>query len=288
MTATMRTPCLVLLAGLLPVTSQAAGPGDRLYATGGVTQIEGAAGGGLTPWAVIAGYGTRDQIGVTAFFTRADPTDFDLQATGVAVGMYDRVEISYARQELGLGNTVPGQTIAMDTVGLKVRVIGDAVYDQDRWLPQIAVGAQYKHNLDMAVPTLLGAKDGSGVDWYVAATKVWLGGFFGRNLLLNGTLRATRANQLGLLGFGGDRNDDYRYMPEVSVAVLLTDRLAIGAEYRVKPDNLGAFPEDDFKDLFLAWFPCKRVSFTAAYVQLGQVADKRDQDAIYFSAQINF
>ena len=288
MSGTMRTPCLVLLAALLPVSALGAGPGDRLYATGGVTQIEGAAGGGLTPWAVIAGYGTRDQIGVTAFLTRADPTDFDLQATGVAVGLYDRVEISYARQELGLGSTVPGQTIAMDTAGLKVRVIGDAVYDQDRWLPQIAVGAQYKHNLDMTVPNLLGARDGSGVDWYLAATKVWLGGFFGRNLLLNGTLRATRANQLGLLGFGGDLNGDYRYMPEVSAAVLITDRLAVGAEYRVKPDNLGMFREDDFKDLFVAWFPCKRVSFTAAYVQLGQIADKSDQDAIYFSAQINF
>jgi hypothetical protein len=199
----MRTPCLVLLAALLLLVSRAAGPGDRLHATDGVTQIEGAAGGGLTPWALVAGHGTRDQIGVTASFTRADPTDFDLQATGVAVGLCDRVEISYARQELGLGDTVPGQTIAMDPGRLELRVIGDAVCDQDRWLLQIAVGVQYKHNLDMAVPMLPGAKDGSGVGWCLAATKAWLGGFFGHNLLLNGTLRATRAKQLGLLGFGG-------------------------------------------------------------------------------------
>ena len=39
--------------------------GDRLIATSGVSQIEGAAGGGLVPWAVIAGYGTRDQFGIT-------------------------------------------------------------------------------------------------------------------------------------------------------------------------------------------------------------------------------
>ncbi len=284
----MRTPCLLLLGAILSSNALAAGPGDRLYATGGVTQIEGSAGGGLTPWAVIAGYGTDKQVGVTAFYTRADPTDFDLNAMGVAVGIYDRVEVSYARQELGLGTTVPGQSIAMDVVGLKVKVLGDAVYDQDRWYPQIAVGAQYKHNLDMAVPTLLGAKDGSGVDLYVAATKVWLGAFFGRSLLLNGTLRSTSANQLGLLGFGGDLNGERRYMPEVSAAVLVTDRIAVGAEYRVKPDNLSAFAEDDFKDIFVAWFPCKRFSLSAAYVQFGTIADKQNQNAIYISGQLNF
>lgn len=43
--------------------------GDRLLATGGVTQIEGAAGGGLMPWAVISGYGTDQQIGGSLFYT---------------------------------------------------------------------------------------------------------------------------------------------------------------------------------------------------------------------------
>ncbi|TAN00662.1 MAG: DUF3034 family protein, partial [Rhodanobacteraceae bacterium] len=32
--------------------------GGKLLLTGGVTSISGAAGGGLTPWAVIGGYGT--------------------------------------------------------------------------------------------------------------------------------------------------------------------------------------------------------------------------------------
>lgn len=288
MRVTMRTPCLVFLGVFLSSTVHAASLGDRLPATGGVTQIEGAGGGGLTPWALIAGYGTRDQIGVTAFYTRADPSNFTLQSGGVAVGLYDRVELSYARQQLGLGSTVPGQSISMDIVGVKARVFGDAVFDQDRWMPQVAVGLQYKHNLDMAVPTALGAKDGSGVDYYVAATKVWLDAFFGRSVLVNGTLRATRANQLGLLGFGGDRNDSYRLMPEVSAGVFLNDRLVVGVEYRVKPDNLSVFPENNFRDVFVAWFPHKRISITGAYVDLGQIADKRDQRAFYISFQLNF
>jgi hypothetical protein len=263
-------------------------PGSRLVATGGVSQIEGAGGGGLTPWALITGYGSRDQVGVTVFHTRADPTDFSLAASGLAVGLRDRVELSYARQRLGLGATVPGKSISQDILGLKVRIAGDAVFDQDRWLPQIAVGLQYKRNDDMAVPRALGARQGEGVDIYVAATKVWLGAVFGRNLLVNGTLRATKANQMGLLGFGGDRRDDYRYVPEVSVGVFLTDRLVLGIEARRKPDNLSVFREETFRDVFLAWFPSKRVAVTAAWVDLGQIADRREQRALYLSGQLAF
>jgi hypothetical protein len=38
----------------------------KLLATGGVSQVEGAGGGGLTPWALITGYGTRDSYGANA------------------------------------------------------------------------------------------------------------------------------------------------------------------------------------------------------------------------------
>ena len=83
---------------------------------------------------------------------------------------------------------------------LRVRVAGDAVYDQDRWLPQIAFGLQYKRNDDMAVPTALGARHAEGVDFYVAATKVWLGAAAGRNVLLNGTLLGQKVTPLDRAG----------------------------------------------------------------------------------------
>ena len=44
-----------------PTESAFTSPGGRLLATGGATMIEGAAGGGLVPWAVLAGYGTREE-----------------------------------------------------------------------------------------------------------------------------------------------------------------------------------------------------------------------------------
>jgi hypothetical protein len=277
---------LIPLSCLLLVQTVVFAAGSRLPATGGVMQLEGSAGGGLVPWALIAGLGSRDQVGISAFCTRVEPQDFTLQNCGLAVGVRDRVELSYARQTFGLGTTVPGASIHQHVVGVKVRVAGDAVYDQDRWLPQLAVGIQHKVNDDFSfVPKLLGARDGEGNDYYLAATKVWLSGVAGRTTLLNLTLRATKANQLGILGFGGDRNNGYQLQPEATAGVFMLDSLILGAEYRAKPDNLSVFKEDDFKDVFVAWVPHKSVSLTLAYTALGNIADKKNQSGWYVSLQ---
>ncbi len=245
-------------------------------------------GGGLSPWALTTGTDTNREIGVTAFATHLDIRDLRLTAAGVGIGIYDRLELSFARQRLGLGlgTTVPGVSIEQDIIGLKLRVAGDAVYDQDRWMPQIAVGAQYKHNRDFdAVPAALGARRARDTDLYASATKLFIEGPLGCSLLLNATLRGTRANQMGLLGFGGDLQDRMTVQLETSAAWLLRDNLALGAEYRQKPSNLSVFPEDDYRDVFLAWWPSKQVSFTLARAWLGTVADKAEQRASYLSIQ---
>jgi hypothetical protein len=264
--------------------------GDRLVATGGVTQIEGAAGGGLNPWALIAGYGTREQIGGSAFHTRIRTRGgYELESTGLAVGFRNRVELSAATQRFDLSDTVPGKSIDVDVIGAKVRLFGDAVYDQDRWWPQVSLGLSWKHNRDFGlVPTLLGARRKSDVEGYVAATKVYLGLVGGFNLLTNVTLQATRANQFGILGFGGDKSDSYKLMPGASVALLVRDNLAVGLEYRDKPDNLSVFREDAATDVFVAWFPFKSLSVTAASVDLGTIANKRRQRGWYLSGQMAF
>jgi len=129
---------------------------------------------------------------------------------------------------------------------LKIRLAGDAVFDQDRALPQVAIGAQFKHNRDFAlVPSALGAKRTDDVDIYLAATKVWLAGPAGRTVLASVGLRATRANQFGILGFGGDRNDSRRLLPEAAAAIFINDQLLLGAEWRAKPDNLSVFRENN-------------------------------------------
>ena len=178
------------------------------------------------------------------------------------MGIHDTIELSLARWRFGLSDTVPGQSIDMDIVGAKWRVWGDALHDQDRWWPQVALGFQHKRNRSMAVPTALGARRASDTEPYASATKLWLGGLAGHNVLGNLTLRATRANQFGLLGFGGDLGERRRLHPEASLAVLLRDDLALGAEWRSKPSNLGVFGEQSAHDVFLAWFPTRHLNAT--------------------------
>jgi hypothetical protein len=279
------TPLLLALLA----TAQQVEAGDRLLATGGVTEIEGSAGGGLTPWALIAGLGTNDQIGASASCTRVRPQNFDLTSCGVAAGIDNRIELSLARQDFSLGDVAPGASIYQTVVGAKVRVWGDALIDQDRWWPQVALGVQYKKNSDFNfIPRLIGAKSDHGIDAYLSATKIYLAGPLGLTWLVDVTLRATRANQFGILGFGGDRDDGYSLVGEGSLAVFLADNVVLGGEYREKPNNLSAFREQDAYDAFLSWFATRYFSVTAAYVDLGNIATHPDQHGLYVSLQASF
>jgi hemoglobin len=58
------------------------------------------------------------------------------------------------------------------------------------------------------------AKSATGTDVYLAASKLLFNQVAGRNLLLNGTLRATKANQTGLLGFGSASDKHYQFLFE--------------------------------------------------------------------------
>lgn len=284
--------CLVA-ASLAPIAAQAgsrAGNSGKLLLTGGVSQVEGAAGGGLTPWALIGGQGTRDQVGASAYYTQIALDDYRLGSAGVLVGFHDRLELSLSRQRfdtrdvgaaLGLGR---GFTIGQDVLGVKLRLFGDAVLDQDRWWPQVAIGFQGKRNDQPDLLAAIGASRHRDTDFYVSATKLYLD----HSLLLNGTVRFTRANQFGLLGFGGDRRDSYRPQFEGSAALLLSRRLAVGVEYRGKPDNLGIAREEDAFDLFLAWAPSRYLSLTLAYVDLGNIVIADNQRGLYASLQIGF
>ncbi|MDP9043345.1 MAG: DUF3034 family protein [Pseudomonadota bacterium] len=276
----------------LPAWAEMPAHGDgqgKLLLTGGTSSIDGVAGGGLTPWAVVGSYAADREIGATAFVTRLKTQDYGLTTWGAALGVYDRAEISLSQQRFDASAVGSSQPLRLDIVGLKLRVAGEAVLDADTWIPQIALGAEFKH-LDPgpAVGSVLDAVGAhrEGVDLYASATKLLLA----QGLLLNGTLRATRANQNGLLGFGARGHDAYRLRPEMSLAWLLRKDFAAGVELRLKPDNLAfagaAFREEAWKDLFLAWAPTKHFSLTLAYVDLGNLAGKPRQSGAYVSVQL--
>jgi hypothetical protein len=280
---TMLRWVLLGTAASLAFEAVPANAGDRLAWTGAVDEIEGSAGGGLVPWALIGGLGTNQQIGATAFASYVSTQDFSLRTVGASVGVDDRVEVSVDRQRFAAGSVIPGLTLGQDILGLKVRLLGDAVFAPDEYLPQIAVGAQYKRTLDFdQIPRAVGAARGDDVDLYIAATKLYFAAIDGHNVILDATLRRTRANQFGLLGFGGD-GSGYSWNPELSAAVWLREELLLGAEYRDKPNNLSAFRENSAEDVFLAWGPVKNLTLTAAWTDLGQIAGKSTQRGVYIS-----
>lgn len=299
-------PCVALAAAVLAAPAFA--DTGKLLLTGGVSTIDGAAGGGLTPWAVIASNASAGEIGATAHITRVNTRDYGLTAFGAAVGIHDKYELSIARQDFNTGITgtllgLPGLHLKQTIIGGKIKLAGDAVLDSDSLMPQIAAGIEFKSldgsGLDGTLAAL-GAKK-NGTDFYISATKL----FLAQGILLNGTLRATKANQNGLLGFGATlngANNNYELVPEMSAALLLRKNLAVGFEIRGMPNKLEAagggaglgngLRAQAWKDIFIAWAPSKNLSLTLAYVDLGTIVPattgQRKQTGTYLSAQIAY
>jgi hypothetical protein len=246
----------------------------KVLATPGVSMTDGAGGGGITPWAVISGYETRDGINGDVHYTYVNLPNYSLNSLGAAVGFYDRVELSYSYDILptgstfntiglvsnavggllssptlgpvlnGLGLTTGNQlaggvdpwntTIKMQVVGAKVRLIGEAIYDSDNLIPQVSVGGFYKWNENKVLLETLQAAKAKDWEAYISATKI----FFPLSTLLNVTARYTGANQTGLVGFGGPDGDHKKVRMEASLAYLLKKDTAIGVEFQQHGHNL--------------------------------------------------
>ncbi len=304
----------------------------KVLATGGVSMVDGAGGGGITPWATITGYATRDGINGDLHYTYVFLPDYQLQSLGGAMGFWDRFELSYTQSILTTGGTYDtvglvtdtlgadtgiepfNTTITMDVYGAKVRVFGDAIYDSDNLIPQIAIGAFYKENKNEELLTTLHAEEADGWEYYIAATKI----FFPFNTLFNYTLRYTDANQTGLTGFGGPNSDGAEFRSELSVGYLLRKDTVIGFEWTQHGENthgssveltgldvgtlqpvlelagLGDVShtltqrESDWFDAFIAYFPNKNFSMTFAYANLGDIVITPDQHGFYLSLQASF
>jgi hypothetical protein len=264
---------LILLLVLLPIVSLAKG---KILATPGVSQVEGAGGGGLVPWAQLAGYATEDELAFSAFCTQANVSDFQLNSCGGQINFYDRLEVSFAKQNFDVDPL--SIKLSQRIIGMKLRLYGDLIYSP--W-PQLSLGIQQKYLDTPTIAFALGAKKDKGTDVYLAASKLHLGLLAGYNLLWNATVRYTQANEIGLLGFGGPGGNG-AIQSEISVAVLLNKHLAIGTEYRHKPDNL-YLNETDWQDVFIAWFPNKHLDVTLAYIDLGTIAAIPNQTGWYLS-----
>lgn len=263
----------------IAVSSQSYAQG-KILATAGNTTFEGSAGGGLVPWSVIAGYETEDEIAFIAGASIVKLDDFEMQNLSIATGISDRLELSYSEQSLHVDPL--DTTIRQSIIGAKVKLAGNFVYGP---LPQIALGAQYKDNRDADMAQSLGAKKTSDTDFYLAVSQLYFDALWGRNIAVDITARYTRANQTGFLGFGSDEEPDRTLQLESSIGLFITPEIAVGLEYRQKPNNFSSIKEDDWYDSFIAWHPNKNISFVLAHINAGDIAGLSDQDGTYLSLQ---
>lgn len=263
-------------AACVGVSSANAGDG-KLRGTSGLLSIEGSAGGGLTPWAVLGSYAEAEQTGISASVANVNLRDYQLRTAALAFGVGNRVEFaaSYQRFEL------PGSAqLSQNIFAAKLRVAGDLIYGR---APQLAITLQHKRHQDTDVLNSLGVQQSTGTDVVFSAAKLWIDGAFNRNTLVNFNLRRSSAQETGLLGFNGDA----KWLAEGAVAILPNRYWAIGAEFRQKPDFDG-FQESHWRDAFIAWFPKKGVSAALAYVDLGTIAARKNQTGVFITLQANF
>lgn len=272
----MRAACWLLML----LWSVAAGAADgRLRGSGGLISIDGAAGGGLVPWATIAGHNERGQWDLLASASVVDTGDFDLRSGAVALGWGNRAELSLARLSLGLDELVargafPDTRLDTDIIGAKLRLGGDLIYG---WAPQFAAGLQWRRSRDAELVAMSSAEDDRGVDVYLSASKLWIDGLAGRRTLASLTLRSTSAHQLGLAGFSDRRS----LVLEGSFAVFVHPDWLVGVEYRGKPDRLELASEDDWADLFVAWLPTRHWQLALGHVDLGTIGGLSGQRGYY-------
>ncbi|KXV48377.1 hypothetical protein AD945_07780 [Gluconobacter albidus] len=264
--------------------------GQRTIGTGGMTSLEGSSGGGLASWATISGYGSDKSAGMAFHYSYVNLTNYWDQNVGASIGLFDRVELSYTHNffqtratgaKLGIGN---GYQFDLDVAGAKVRLFGHVA--DNTLIPQVAIGAMYKHDSDGRIIHMVGSKHTDGADAYLAVTKL----FPKVGILIDTTVRFTKGNQWGIIGFGGDLDNSYHPQFEGSLGYLppFLPGLIVGVEYRTKPRNQRFTDESNWFDVYTSYFINKHLNITLAYVSLGTIATFKNQTGFYFSAQTGF
>ena len=241
-----------------------------------MTQLEGAGGGGLVPWALITGYGTRDAVGANAHFTSAYlPISSCVswrqrRADGSDGGVLRPPVFQHRRHRRG----------ARARLGLPPSTWISSAPRSGSWRRRLRPGSLAAAGRGRRAVQGSGAApccarsaraDRSGVDFYLAATKLLMG----ESLLVNATVRETRANQFGLLGFGGDRWQRLHAAVRGLGGAAADTAASPSAPTPHQADDLGFAQEDTAFDIFIACFLDKHLSATLVWpFSCGQRTDR--------------
>jgi len=172
----------------------------------------------------------------------------NLQTFAVSQTFFRRLEVGYAVSRFDLG-TLPKaiskaglrihrQEVYLHHFNLRAMLLEENSFGLP--LPAVTAGVHFKVNggirgIDNSLGGALsgiGLSRRNGVDYTLTASKTFAKLAFGRPVILTAGVRNSAAAQLGYLGFSDERATTI----EASAVCLVTDRLALGYEFRQKSD----------------------------------------------------
>jgi hypothetical protein len=217
----------------------------------------------------------------------------------------DRLELGYAynylthddlHDEIERATTIglSEDAVQMHNFNARLALLKEGQFNQS-WLPALTAGIHYKYNdsvdaIDRELTGTLhniGIDDNEGVDYTLYASKMLT--FLPRPLLVNLGLRNSEAAHIGLLGFTGDRE----FLFEGNLVLFATKRLAIGAEYRQKPDKYQPIPgliedEDDWWSVVFGYVFNNHFTVSGGYFNMGDVLNEQSTNAYALKIKYEF
>jgi hypothetical protein len=222
-----------------------------------LSNIEGTGGGVITPSAYLLNPGPKNKVfGMPTMsnrFLRFGSKDLSTLAVGET--LWGRIELSYAVQHFGLGGFPDavqkrlGRDIVRDNAWMHVWSIRGKLIEEDSFglpLPAVTAGVSFKYNdsiqtIDERMGHALraaGLDKSNGVDYTLTTTKTICDPWLGRPLSLTAGMRFSNGAQMGLMGF----ENSCHFSVEGGVRYFPTDWLAVGYEFREKPDVYDDIP----------------------------------------------
>ena len=205
-----------------------------------------------------------------------------LSALTVTETLWDRVELGFAWNRFGLGDldtimALEDEYVDMYNANLRTALIKEGAWGM-KWMPAITAGVHYKYNDTVdsiddelgGALTTIGIRDHDGIEYTLHASKMVTA--LPLPILFNVGVRATRASNIGLLGF----TDHYQYLPEASALVFLSSKWALAGEYRWKPKGEYTSSdlireEDDWWTLCAAYVVNNNMTVAVGYGHFGDV-----------------
>ncbi|MDY6914667.1 MAG: DUF3034 family protein [Planctomycetota bacterium] len=291
-------------AATVPDNTTPAGDGPPLP----LHTIEGVGGGLIVPMAYLVNPGPagtvigRPAVSVTYLHMgRKNLLSFAISQT-----FFRRVELSYAFNRLALGS-LPEAIKKYSSGSLKIRRhevylhhfnVRGLLIEENSFgmpIPAIVAGMQMKFNggfrgIDNSLGspsssgtfTTIGLDRCNGIDYTLHASKTFPELLFGRPVIFTVGMRNSQASNIGYTGFGGD----CEWTIETDVVCLVTDRLAVGYEYRNKNDAYdrpsGAAyrrlvrGEDDWHAVRVAYVINDHCTIGAGWAYLGPVLNSHE------------